>query len=73
MVQTSLGFLLTTMTIQLVPPVVDAVGWRWAFPLLSIGPAAGIASIRRLLTLKARAGVHNIKPDSAPPLPSITS
>jgi len=52
MVQTSLGFLLTTVTIQLVPPVVEAVGWRWAFPLLAIGPIAGIASIKRLLTLR---------------------
>ncbi len=46
--QTSLGFLLTTVTIQIVPPVVAAVGWQWAFPLLALGPAAGIASIRRL-------------------------
>ena len=65
MVQTSLGFLLTTVTIQLVPPVVDAVGWQWAFPLLAVGPAAGIAAIRRLLTLKRHLGTNNIKPDSA--------
>lgn len=52
MIQTSLGFLLTTLTIQLVPPVVETVGWRWAFPLLAIGPIAGIASVKRLLTLK---------------------
>jgi MFS family permease len=74
MVQTSLGFLLTTLTIQLVPPVVDQVGWRWAFPLLAMGPAAGIVAIRRLRTLKAHAGTHNIKPDSPPPpVPSITT
>jgi MFS family permease len=74
MLQTSMGFLLTTLTIQLVPPVVDAVGWQWAFPLLAVGPAAGIAAIRRLLTLKAVQGSGNIKPDSAaPPLPSITT
>ena len=47
-VQTSLGFLLTTLTIQLVPPVVAALGWRWAFPVLAVGPALGIASVRRL-------------------------
>jgi MFS family permease len=76
MVQTSLGFLLTTITIQLVPPVVQVVGWRWAFPLLAIGPAAGISAIRRLLTLKADAGTHKMNADSAPsnpPVPSITS
>ena len=46
--QTSLGFLLTMVTIQLVPVLVDAVGWRLAFPVLALGPAAGIAAIRRL-------------------------
>jgi MFS family permease len=60
MIQTSLGFLLTTLTIQLVPPVVEKLGWAWAFPLLALGPIAGIAAIRRLLTLKARQGTHNI-------------
>ncbi len=46
--QTSLGFLLTMVTIQLVPVLVDSVGWRLAFPVLALGPAAGIAAIRRL-------------------------
>lgn len=81
MVQTSLGFLLTTVTIQLVPPVVDLLGWQWAFPLLAVGPAAGIAAIRRLLTLKRQLAANNMKPDSAgpgaaartPSLPSITT
>ncbi|MGI8547915.1 MAG: MFS transporter [Gemmatimonadaceae bacterium] len=47
--QTSLGFLLTMVTIQLIPPIVQLVGWRWAFTFLAIGPAFGIASIRRLV------------------------
>ncbi len=46
--QTSLGFLLTMVTIQMVPALVDLVGWRLAFPALALGPAAGIAAIRRL-------------------------
>ena len=46
--QTSIGFLLTTITIQLVPLVVDHTGWRYAFPMLALGPALGIAAIRRL-------------------------
>jgi MFS family permease len=46
--QTSMGFLLTMVTIQAIPHLVDAFGWPWAFPLLALGPAAGIASIRRL-------------------------
>ena len=72
MVQTCLGFLLTTLTIQLVPPVVQRLGWAWAFPLLAIGPAAGIAAIRRLQTLKGRQGADNINA-AAPPLPTITT
>jgi MFS family permease len=46
--QTSIGFLLTTITIQLVPVVVGVVGWRYAFPMLALGPALGIAAIRKL-------------------------
>lgn len=48
MLQTSLGFLLTMGSIQLVPVVVDALGWSAAFALLALGPAFGIESIRRL-------------------------
>lgn len=73
MVQTSLGFLLTTLTIQLIPPVVALVGWPLAFPVLAVGPAAGIAAIRRLRTLKDRLGANTMNADSAPPLPSITT
>ncbi len=46
--QTSLGFLLTTVSIQLVPVLVGVAGWRYAFPMLAVGPALGIAAIRRL-------------------------
>jgi MFS family permease len=46
--QTSVGFLLTMASIQLVPLIVDGAGWRWAFPVLALGPAAGVAAIARL-------------------------
>jgi MFS family permease len=46
--QTSLGFLLTMVTIQLVPNVAELIGWRWAFAFLALGPAAGIWAIGRL-------------------------
>jgi sugar phosphate permease len=52
--QTSLGFLLTTVSIQLVPPLVARVGWPWAFPVLALGPAAGIWSVRRLAAFGRR-------------------
>ena len=51
-IQTSLGFLLTMVSIQLMPPIAAAVGWRWAFPVLALGPACGIAAIRRLARLR---------------------
>jgi MFS family permease len=50
--QTSMGFLLTMVTIQSVPLMVDAVDWRWGFAFLALGPAAGIWSIRRLMGLE---------------------
>jgi MFS family permease len=50
MLQTSLGFLLTIVTIQAVPSIAAGSGWRWAFPILSIGPFLGIAAMRRLKT-----------------------
>jgi MFS family permease len=53
-IQTSVGFLLTMVSIQIIPPLVNVVGWRWAFPVLALGPAAGIASIQVLLRLKRR-------------------
>ena len=46
--QTAIGFLLTTITIQLVPVFVDLVGWRWAFAPLAIGPLLGTLSMLRL-------------------------
>jgi MFS family permease len=48
MVQTSVGFLLTLGSIQLIPVAVEWIGWEWAFALLAVGPVLGIESIRRL-------------------------
>lgn len=46
--QTSIGFLLTTITIQVIPPIVRSAGWPWAFALLSVGPFLGIGAMRRM-------------------------
>jgi MFS family permease len=46
--QTALGFTLTLVTIQLMPHWVDAIGWRYAFVPLSIGPALGVWAMARL-------------------------
>ena len=47
-VQTALGFTLTLVTIQAVPYLVAAVGWRFAFAPLAIGPALGVWAMARL-------------------------
>lgn len=44
--QTSLGFLLTIVTIQGVPAIAGLAGWRWAFVGLSLGPAAALWAVR---------------------------
>jgi len=46
--QTSLGFLLTLFTIRLIPPLVEVVGWEWAFTVLAVGPVFGLWSMWRL-------------------------
>jgi MFS family permease len=47
--QVSLGFFLTTVTIQLVPPVVALAGWGGAFGVLAAGPILGIVAMWRLM------------------------
>ena len=42
------GFLLTVVTIWLIPWFESAVSWRWAFLLLVPGPLVGIEAMRRL-------------------------
>ena len=47
-VQTSAGFLLTLVTIHLVPVFADLVGWRFAFVFLAAGPFIGVLAMWRL-------------------------
>ncbi|MEA2573983.1 MAG: hypothetical protein QOH93_1281 [Chloroflexia bacterium] len=57
--QTSLGFLLTTITIRLIPSLEQWVGWQWAFAFLAIGPAVGVwamSALRRLPAARRLAG-----------------
>jgi MFS family permease len=49
--QTSLGFLLTLITIRLIPTLQASVGWQWAFAFLAIGPALGILAMGGLRQL----------------------
>jgi MFS family permease len=47
-VQTCIGFLLTLITIHVMPYVVSRLGWTYAFMILAIGPAIGIWAMARL-------------------------
>ena len=49
--QTSLGFLLTLVTIRMVPTLERYFGWKWAFPFLALGPAVGIWAMYALRKL----------------------
>ena len=50
-VQTSLGFLLTVLTIGIVPWAVALLGWEWAFAVLAPGPLLGAFAMWRLRPL----------------------
>ena len=51
-IQVAVGFLLTMVTIQVVPAIAEVAGWRWAFPILAAGPAFGIGAMRRLMRVR---------------------
>jgi len=50
-IQTCIGFLITTLTIGLVPVLVAHIGWRYAFAFLAPGPFLGIVAMMRLRSL----------------------
>ena len=52
--QTCAGFLLTMVTIELLPRVADSTGWRWASLLLVPGPLLGAWAMFRLQGLDDR-------------------
>jgi MFS family permease len=51
--QTSIGFLLTTVSIAVIPWFVERVGWEWAFVVLAPGPILGTVAMLRLRRLPA--------------------
>ena len=46
--QTCIGFLITTISIRMMPVLVARVGWAWAFAFLAPGPFLGILAMMRL-------------------------
>ena len=55
--QTCVGFLLTTISIELIPYFVRAVGWRYAFAILAPGPLLGVLAMLRLRALPEAAKI----------------
>jgi len=49
--QMCLGFLLTTVSIELIPHMVNLIGWRFAFVVLAPGPFLGVLAMLRLRQL----------------------
>jgi MFS family permease len=47
--QTSAGFLLTMVSMRLVPPISSMAGWQWAFLFLAPGPLLGVLAMRQLI------------------------
>jgi MFS family permease len=55
--QTCIGFLLTTVSIRLMPLLVDRFTWHYAFAVLAIGPFLGIIAMLRLRGLPEAARI----------------
>jgi MFS family permease len=53
-VQNGIGFAITVVSIQLTPWIAAALGWRWAFTYLTLGPFAGAWFMLRLGTVDPR-------------------
>ena len=49
--QLAVGFVLTGVTIWLIPVIAQAFGWRWVFAFLAPGPALGTLAMLRLKSL----------------------
>ncbi|WP_353710722.1 MFS transporter [Arthrobacter sp. K5] len=64
--QTAIGFLLTVVTIQLVPLFAAIVGWQYAFVLLLPGPLIGVMAMRRLARTEPPTRKVNHDPHSDP-------
>lgn len=55
--QTCVGFLLTTISIELIPHFVKAVSWKYAFAMLAPGPLLGVLAMLRLRSLPEAAKI----------------
>jgi MFS family permease len=46
--QTSAGFLLTMVSMRLVPPIAELAGWKWVFLILVPGPLLGAVAMKAM-------------------------
>jgi MFS family permease len=53
--QTCIGFLITTVSIGMMPPLVERFGWEWAFVFLAPGPLLGIVAMMRMRRMSVAA------------------
>jgi MFS family permease len=60
-IQTCIGFLLTSISIELVPVFLKAAGWRYAFMILAPGPLLGLMAMLRLRSLPEAAKIAHGK------------
>ena len=58
-IQTSIGFLLTSISIELVPLFLKTAGWRYAFMILAPGPLLGVIAMLRLRSLPEAVKIAN--------------
>ncbi len=61
--QTCAGFLLTMVSIRLVPPLASLGGWKWAFVFLVPGPLLGAGAMKLLKTEDCRLKIHGLASD----------
>lgn len=54
--QTATGFALTAVSVQLAPLWAEAIGWRFVFVPLVIGPAIGVAAMAAYRRMETRRG-----------------
>lgn len=55
--QIAIGFTISAATIWIIPIAEEAFTWRWAFAVLALGPAIGVAAMLRLKNLPEAARI----------------
>jgi MFS family permease len=62
-VQTGIGFLLTVVTIELVPIAAELIGWHYAFLILAPGPLIGAVAMFKLNATRQHSPIQEVSHD----------